>query len=209
MNEEHELERLVIKNIETVERSCKILTETIDPEFNNMLTSLVKVEFPKIFPGWDLGIDLSRESDLPFEFNPQEWYFKKSGASCYFSVGFNSWDTLPCFSYLAYCTNIENVGPGIWFCENDEFEERFSPDSKFEKEICALYVNNKARLDDAGFEFRDDALYRPFQLDLTTISQDWPNLTPDSIRPLLDALESISQVTDIFDGLVKHLTGRP
>lgn len=208
MNEELDLEKLVIKNIETLERSCKILAETIDPEFNDLLTLLVKVEFPKIFPGWDLEIELSSGSDYAFDFNPQEWFFKKSEACCYFNVDFNEWGGLPFSSYLAYCTNIENVGPGIWFCENDEFKEKFSPESEFKKEICALYVNNKATLKAAGFEFRDDALYRPFQLDLTTISEDWPHLTPDSIRPLLDALESVREVTDIFDGLVKRLTGR-
>lgn len=207
MNEEHELEKLVIKNIEAVEGSYKVLTEKIDPEFINKLTALIKVEFPKIFPGWDLGIDLSEGGDYPFEFNPPEWFFKsKKGACCYFSVGFNGWEMLPFLSYLAYCTNVENVEPGIWFCENDEFDEKFSPD--FEKEICTLYVNNKVKLDKAGFIFRDDALYRPFQLDLATISADWPNLTNDSIRPLLGALKSICEVTDIFDGLVKRLTGQ-
>lgn len=206
MNEEHELEKLVIKNLNIIEQSNKILYDRIDPDFRSKLNGLMKLAFKKYFPEWELSLEPrdKRKDSYLFQFYPQEWCFgKKRGAFCHFNVPDKDRGDLYIDADLAYCTKVEDVPLGIWFCANEEFKKKFSPD--FEKAICDLYVNNKARLNDAGFEFRDDALYRPFQLELATISKDWPNLTPDSIRPLLDALESVREVTPLFDGLVKRL----
>lgn len=72
------------------------------------------------------------------------------------------------------------------------------------------YINAEEweKLDAAGIKLKNDRLYHPYQIDIKKISADWPNLTADSIKPMLDALQNISQVTDIFDALVKRLTGQ-
>ena len=52
MNEEHELEKLVIKNLEIVEQSRRLIHETIDDGFKRKLESLLVPQLECLFPGW-------------------------------------------------------------------------------------------------------------------------------------------------------------
>lgn len=208
MNEENELEKLVIKNLEIVEQSRKLIHGTIDSEFKRKLESLLVPQLEYLFPGCVNEFYLFTR-DCAINVYAPTWYYEKTDAWCLFSVDFLEWERYKkVFSYLAFCTNLENVTPGIFFESNKKFHNKFSVD--WEKEIGELYNRgkNQKRLDAAGFMLKDNRLYRPFQLEPATISEDWPNLTTDSIKPLLDAFKSVSEVMDIFDGLVKRLTGQ-
>lgn len=202
MNEENELEKLVIKNLEIVEQSRKLLEDTVEPEFKKKLLNLLEGQLRQILPGWYVYSDKLIGANV-LTIDKKSWCFDKSW--CTFSIGFDSgkWRTS---SYIAALSNVGNTGPKIIFESDDGFNKKFNVD--FRSEAQHLYLTHKERLDAAGFQIEDNKLYVPFQLDHEKISAEWPHLTADSIKPLLDALQSVSQVTDIFDDLVKRLTGQ-
>lgn len=202
MSEENELEKLVIKNLEIVEQSRKLLDATIDPEFKKKLRNLLEGQLRQILPGWYVYSDKLMGGNV-LTIDKKTWCFDKSW--CTFNISFDSgkWHTP---SYIAALSNVGNTAPKIIFESDDGFNKKFNVD--FRSEVQDHYLTHKERLDAAGFKIEDNTLYMPFQLDLEKISADWPHLTTDSIKPLLDALESVSQVTDIFDDLVKRLTGQ-
>lgn len=203
MNEEYELEKLVIKNLKIVEQSRKLIHGTIDDEFKRKLEGLLVPQLEYLFPGCVNEFWLFSKDCAINVFTPN-WYHEEDDTWCVFSVDFLEWERYKKFlSYLAFCTNTENVTPGIFFESNKKFREKFGLD--WGDEMGKLYTSEK-KLEAVGFILKSNRLYRPFQLEPAKISMDWPNLTTDSIKPLLDAFKNVHEVMDIFDGLVKRLT---
>lgn len=200
MNEEHELEKLVIKNLEIIEQSRKLLYDTIDPEFKKKLKKLIVCELPQILPGFYVYHDHFKDNVL--DIDKDSWKFGNSW--CTWSISFDPVNWKP-FSYLWLLSNIDKTNPKILFESDREFNKKFNVN--FGIEVQTLYSTHKERLDTAGFQIEDNKLYVPFQLELETILADWPNLTVHSIKPWLNALESVSKVIDIFDDFVKRITG--
>lgn len=202
MNEENELEKLVIENLEIVEQSRRLLSE-IDRRFKDKLESILEPQFVFFFPTWMYTFGL-HDKWCYVEIYPKNWEFEEAIASL--SIDFHKWELGNKLTYLSYCANFEHSDPGIFFNLNKKFMEKFNVDLR----KVRYYINAEEweKLDAAGIKLKNDRLYHPYQIDIKKISADWPNLTADSIKPMLDALQNISQVTDIFDALVKRLTGQ-
>lgn len=142
MNEEYELEKLVIKNLEIVEQSRKLIHGTIDDEFKRKLESLLLPQLEYLFPGWVNEFWLFSK-DCAINVYAPNWYYKNADAWCVFSVDFLEWDRYKKFlSYLAFCTNTENVTPGIFFDSNKKFREKFGLD--WGDEMGKLYTREKS-----------------------------------------------------------------
>lgn len=212
MKEEIELQKLIIGELDVIEKSRKLLREPINGNFKREFSRLMPGEIRKILPGWRAEIDLKENCD--FDFFPEDWKFSRdendqtTPPMCYFMIAFydwNKWQGEEYLTYLEYCTGAHDTSPHITFTCNSEFQDKTSlSDDEFYSSIKKLYVDNEDVFDREGFIFDDDDnyLYRPFKLNPKDISESWPKLTVQAVQPLLDAIRGVKGTYEIFNNWV-------
>lgn len=197
-NTEQELARLVLKNLDMVEKSWNLLSE-IDAEF------LEKIN--KKFEQWYEEVKQNTAW-------PRSLGNKKDQEGIWFGLGLKGWfkkiDTytkdatwVSLFTELVRDEDSEVIQTGIYFGFTRNF---FKLNARESKDFMQKQFKKYPELSQANFQYvsEDIKIFLPVKLNLEKLVEEYPDYA-DAFLPLEEALDTVTKYMPVFKAIAKDL----
>lgn len=200
MKEQNELVRLSIQNADVTEKAFNLLDE-VDKKRLKELDAFADKALEKLFPDWE-RICTWHEDGGELSFWPKGWRVAPDddNAGAWFTIGASEDEP---FLWLNAFTG--TTGGRIYFeFDADRTLHGLTP-KPWRTKKAAFFAAHEADLRKAGFCCEDGGIYRPFNLEVETLAEAWPDPGDEVFEPVRKALEDISSVVPLFEGFVAEL----
>ena len=200
-NVERELGKLVLSNLEMLEKSYGFLVQ-IDVQFYEKIENQFNAWYEdfKKNSGWHKKPGNKKNQDAIWYCLGEKYDNKKSNIDID-------------YSWLSACTGIakyddgETIEYGIHFGFNRDY---FNFTAKTAKQFMQDQFANYPELKEVGFQYivgssEHRTIFLPTQLDLKLLIEEYPDYEDQALQPLSDALDKIKNHQAVFDGIAKKL----
>ena len=200
-NVERELGKLVLSNLEMLEKSYDFL-QKIDVQFYEKIENQ--------FNAW--YEDFKKNSEWPKNLGNKKdqdaiWYcFGEKYDNKRYNIDINySW--LSAFAGIAKYDDGETIECGIHFGFNRYY---FNFTAKTAKQFMQDQFENHPELKEVGFQYIVESgetrtIFLPIKLDLKHLIEEYPDYKDQVLQPLSDALDKIKNHQAVFDDIAKEL----
>lgn len=200
-NVERELGKLVLSNLEMLEKSYGFLVQ-IDVQFYEKIENQFNAWYEdfKKNSGWHKKPGNKKNQDAIWYCLSEKYDNKKSNIDID-------------YSWLSACTGIakyddgETIEYGIHFGFNRDY---FNFTAKTAKQFMQDQFANYPELKEVGFQYivgssEHRTIFLPIQLDLKLLIEEYPDYKDQALQPLSDALDKIKNHQAVFDGIAEKL----
>lgn len=200
-NVERELGKLVLSNLEMLEKSYGFLVQ-IDVQFYEKIENQFNAWYEdfKKNSGWHKKPGNKKNQDAIWYCLGEKYDNKKSNIDID-------------YSWLSACTGIakyddgETIEYGIHFGFNRDY---FNFTAKTAKQFMQVQFANYPELKEVGFQYivgssEHRTIFLPIQLDLKLLIEEYPDYKDQALQPLSDALDKIKNHQAVFDGIAEKL----
>jgi hypothetical protein len=200
-NVERELGKLVLSNLEMLEKSYGFLVQ-IDVQFYEKIENQFNAWYEdfKKNSGWHKKPGNKKNQDAIWYCLGEKYDNKKSNIDID-------------YSWLSACTGIakyddgETIEYGIHFGFNRDY---FNFTAKTAKQFMQDQFANYPELKEVGFQYivgssEHRTIFLPIQLDLKLLIEEYPDYKDQALQPLSDALDKIKNHQAVFDGIAEKL----
>ena len=200
-NVERELGKLVLSNLEMLEKSYGFLVQ-IDVQFYEKIENQFNAWYEdfKKNSGWHKKPGNKKNQDAIWYCLGEKYDNKKSNIDID-------------YSWLSACTGIakyddgETIEYGIHFGFNRDY---FNFTAKTAKQFMQDQFANYPELKEVGFQYivgssEHRTIFLPIQLDLKLLIEEYPDYKDQALQPLSDALDKIKNHQAVFDDIAKEL----
>ena len=200
-NVERELGKLVLSNLEMLEKSYGFLVQ-IDVQFYEKIENQFNAWYEdfKKNSGWHKKTGNKKNQDAIWYCLGEKYDNKKSNIDID-------------YSWLSACTGIakyddgETIEYGIHFGFNRDY---FNFTAKTAKQFMQDQFANYPELKEVGFQYivgssEHRTIFLPIQLDLKLLIEEYPDYKDQALQPLSDALDKIKNHQAVFDGIAEKL----
>lgn len=200
-NVERELGKLVLSNLEMLEKSYDFLQQ-IDVQFYEKIENQFNAWYEdfKKNSGWSKNLGNKKDQDTIWYCLGEKYDNKKSNINIDYS-----W--LSAFTGIAKYDDGETIEYGIHFGFNREY---FNFTAKTAKQFMQNQFENHPELKEVGFQYivepgEKRTIFLPIQLDLKQLIEEYPDYEDQALQPLSDALDKIKNHQAVFDDIAKEL----
>nr|WP_311459521.1 hypothetical protein [uncultured Neisseria sp.] len=200
-NVERELGKLVLSNLEMLEKSYDFLQQ-IDVQFYEKIENQFNAWYEdfKKNSGWSKNLGNKKDQDAIWYCLGEKYDNKKSNINIDYS-----W--LSAFTGIAKYDDGETIEYGIHFGFNREY---FNFTAKTAKQFMQNQFENHPELKEVGFQYivepgEKRTIFLPIQLDLKQLIEEYPDYEDQALQPLSDALDKIKNHQAVFDDIAKEL----
>ena len=200
-NIERELGKLVLSNLEMLEKSYDFLQQ-IDVQFYEKIENQFNAWYEdfKKNSGWSKNLGNKKDQDAIWYCLGEKYDNKKSNINIDYS-----W--LSAFTGIAKYDDGETIEYGIHFGFNREY---FNFTAKTAKQFMQNQFENHPELKEVGFQYivepgEKRTIFLPIQLDLKQLIEEYPDYEDQALQPLSDALDKIKNHQAVFDDIAKEL----
>ena len=200
-NVERELGKLVLSNLEMLEKSYGFLVQ-IDAQFYEKIENQFNAWYEdfKKNSGWSKNLGNKKDQDVIWYCLGEKYDNKKSNIDID-------------YSWLSACTGIakyddgETIECGIHFGFNRDY---FNFTAKTAKQFMQNQFESHSKLKEVGFQYIVESgekrtIFLPIQLDLKQLIEEYPDYEDQTLQLLSDALDKIKNHQAVFDGIAKEL----
>lgn len=200
-NVERELGKLVLSNLEMLEKSYGFLVQ-IDVQFYEKIENQFNAWYEdfKKNSGWHKKPGNKKNQDAIWYCLGEKYDNKKSNIDID-------------YSWLSACTGIakyddgETIEYSIHFGFNRDY---FNFTAKTAKQFMQDQFANYPELKEVGFQYivgssEHRTIFLPIQLDLKLLIEEYPDYKDQALQPLSDALDKIKNHQAVFDGIAEKL----
>ena len=200
-NVERELGKLVLSNLEMLEKSYGFLVQ-IDVQFYEKIENQFNAWYEdfKKNSGWHKKPGNKKNQDAIWYCLGEKYDNKKSNIDIDYS-----W--LSAFTGIAKYDDGETIEWGIHFGFNREY---FNFTAKTAKQFMQNQFENHPELKNVGFQYIVESgekrtIFLPIQLDLKQLIEEYPDYEDQALQPFSDALDQIKNNQAVFDGIAEEL----
>ena len=200
-NVERELGKLVLSNLEMLEKSYGFLVQ-IDVQFYEKIENQFNAWYEdfKKNSGWHKKPGNKKNQDAIWYCLGEKYDNKKSNIDIDYS-----W--LSAFTGIAKYDDGETIEYGIHFGFNRGY---FNFTAKTAKQFMQDQFANYPELKEVGFQYivgssEHRTIFLPIQLDLKLLIEEYPDYEDQTLQPLSDALDKIKNHQAVFDDIAKEL----
>ena len=200
-NVERELGKLVLSNLEMLEKSYGFLVQ-IDVQFYEKIENQFNAWYEdfKKNSGWHKKPGNKKNQDAIWYCLGEKYDNKKSNIDIDYS-----W--LSAFTGIAKYDDGETIEYGIHFGFNRDY---FNFTAKTAKQFMQDQFANYPELKEVGFQYivgssEHRTIFLPIQLDLKLLIEEYPDYEDQALQPLSDALDKIKNHQAVFDDIAKEL----
>ena len=200
-NVERELGKLVLSNLEMLEKSYDFLQQ-IDVQFYEKIENQFNAwhEDFKKNSGWSKNLGNKKDQDAIWYCLGEKYDNKKSNIDIDYS-----W--LSAFTGIAKYDDGETIEWGIHFGFNREY---FNFTAKTAKQFMQNQFESHSKLKEVGFQYIVESgekrtIFLPIQLDLKQLIEEYPDYEDQALQPFSDALDQIKNNQAVFDGIAEEL----
>ena len=200
-NVERELGKLVLSNLEMLEKSYGFLVQ-IDVQFYEKIENQFNAWYEdfKKNSGWHKKPGNKKNQDAIWYCLGEKYDNKKSNIDID-------------YSWLSACTGIakyddgETIEYGIHFGFNRDY---LNFTAKTAKQFMQDQFANYPELKEVGFQYivgssEHRTIFLPIQLDLKLLIEEYPDYKDQALQPISDALDKIKNHQSVFDGIAEKL----
>lgn len=200
-NVERELGKLVLSNLEMLEKSYGFLVQ-IDVQFYEKIENQFNAWYEdfKKNSGWHKKPGNKKNQDAIWYCLGEKYDNKKSNIDID-------------YSWLSACTGIakyddgETIEYGIHFGFNRDY---FNFTAKTAKQFMQDQFANYPELKEVGFQYivgssEHRTIFLPIQLDLKLLIEEYPDYEDQALQPFSDALDQIENYQAVFDDIAEEL----
>lgn len=200
-NVERELGKLVLSNLEMLEKSYDFLQQ-IDVQFYEKIENQFNAWYEdfKKNSGWSKNLGNKKDQDAIWYCLGEKYDNKKSNIDIDYS-----W--LSAFTGIAKYDDGETIECGIHFGFNREY---FNFTAKTAKQFMQNQFESHSKLKEVGFQYIVESgekrtIFLPIQLDLKQLIEEYPDYEDQALQPFSDALDQIKKCQAVFDDIAKEL----
>lgn len=200
-NVERELGKLVLSNLEMLEKSYDFLQQ-IDVQFYEKIENQFNAWYEdfKKNSGWSKNLGNKKDQDAIWYCLGEKYDNKKSNIDIDYS-----W--LSAFTGIAKYDDSETIEWGIHFGFNREY---FNFTAKTAKQFMQNQFESHSKLKEVGFQYIVESgekrtIFLPIQLDLKQLIEEYPDYEDQALQPFSDALDQIKNNQAVFDGIAEEL----
>ena len=200
-NVERELGKLVLSNLEMLEKSYGFLVQ-IDAQFYEKIENQFNAWYEdfKKNSGWSKNLGNKKDQDVIWYCLGEKYDNKKSNIDIDYS-----W--LSAFKGIAKYDDGETIECGIHFGFNRDY---FNFTAKTAKQFMQNQFESHSKLKEVGFQYIVESgekrtIFLPIQLDLKQLIEEYPDYEDQTLQLLSDALDKIKNHQAVFDGIAKEL----
>lgn len=200
-NVERELGKLVLSNLEMLEKSYGFLVQ-IDAQFYEKIENQFNAWYEdfKKNSGWSKNLGNKKDQDVIWYCLGEKYDNKKSNIDIDYS-----W--LSAFIGIAKYDDGETIECGIHFGFNRDY---FNFTAKTAKQFMQNQFESHSKLKEVGFQYIVESgekrtIFLPIQLDLKQLIEEYPDYEDQTLQLLSDALDKIKNHQAVFDGIAKEL----
>lgn len=200
-NVERELGKLVLSNLEMLEKSYGFLVQ-IDVQFYEKIENQFNAWYEdfKKNSGWHKNPGNKKNQDAIWYCLGEKYDNKKSNIDIDYS-----W--LSAFTGIAKYDDGETIEYGIHFGFNRDY---FNFTAKTAKQFMQDQFANYPELKEVGFQYivgssEHRTIFLPIQLDLKQLIEEYPDYEDQALQPLSDALDKIKNHQAVFDDIANEL----
>ena len=200
-NVERELGKLVLSNLEMLEKSYGFLVQ-IDVQFYEKIENQFNAWYEdfKKNSGWSKNLGNKKDQDVIWYCLGEKYDNKKSNIDIDYS-----W--LSAFTGIAKYDDGETIECGIHFGFNRDY---FNFTAKTAKQFMQNQFESHSKLKEVGFQYIVESgekrtIFLPIQLDLKQLIEEYPDYEDQTLQLLSDALDKIKNHQAVFDGIAKEL----
>lgn len=200
-NVERELGKLVLSNLEMLEKSYDFLQQ-IDVQFYEKIENQFNAWYEdfKKNSGWSKNLGNKKDQDAIWYCLGEKYDNKKSNIDIDYS-----W--LSAFTGIAKYDDGETIEWGIHFGFNREY---FNFTAKTAKQFMQNQFESHSKLKEVGFQYIVESgekrtIFLPIQLDLKQLIEEYPDYEDQALQPFSDALDQIKNNQAVFDGIAEEL----
>ena len=200
-NVERELGKLVLSNLEMLEKSYGFLVQ-IDAQFYEKIENQFNAWYEdfKKNSGWSKNLGNKKDQDVIWYCLGEKYDNKKSNIDIDYS-----W--LSAFTGIAKYDDGETIECGIHFGFNRDY---FNFTAKTAKQFMQNQFESHSKLKEVGFQYIVESgekrtIFLPIQLDLKQLIEEYPDYEDQTLQLLSDALDKIKNHQAVFDGIAKEL----
>lgn len=200
-NVERELGKLVLSNLEMLEKSYGFLVQ-IDAQFYEKIENQFNAWYEdfKKNSGWSKNLGNKKDQDVIWYCLGEKYDNKKSNIDIDYS-----W--LSAFTGIAKYDDSETIECGIYFGFNRDY---FNFTAKTAKQFMQNQFESHSKLKEVGFQYIVESgekrtIFLPIQLDLKQLIEEYPDYEDQTLQLLSDALDKIKNHQAVFDDITKEL----
>lgn len=200
-NVERELGKLVLSNLEMLEKSYGFLVQ-IDAQFYEKIENQFNAWYEdfKKNSGWSKNLGNKKDQDVIWYCLGEKYDNKKSNIDIDYS-----W--LSAFTGIAKYDDGETIECGIHFGFNRDY---FNFTAKTAKQFMQNQFESHSKLKEVGFQYIVESgekrtIFLPIQLDLKQLIEEYPDYEDQTLQLLSDALDKIKNHQAVFDDITKEL----
>ena len=200
-NVERELGKLVLSNLEMLEKSYGFLVQ-IDAQFYEKIENQFNAWYEdfKKNSGWSKNLGNKKDQDVIWYCLGEKYDNKKSNIDIDYS-----W--LSAFTGIAKYDDGETIECGIHFGFNRDY---FNFTAKTAKQFMQNQFESHSKLKEVGFQYIVESgekrtIFLPIQLDLKQLIEEYPDYEDQTLQLLSDALDKIKNHQAVFDGIAEKL----
>lgn len=200
-NVERELGKLVLSNLEMLEKSYGFLVQ-IDAQFYEKIENQFNAWYEdfKKNSGWSKNLGNKKDQDVIWYCLGEKYDNKKSNIDIDYS-----W--LSAFTGIAKYDDSETIECGIHFGFNRDY---FNFTAKTAKQFMQNQFESHSKLKEVGFQYIVESgekrtIFLPIQLDLKQLIEEYPDYEDQTLQLLSDALDKIKNHQAVFDDITKEL----
>jgi hypothetical protein len=200
-NVERELGKLVLSNLEMLEKSYDFLQQ-IDVQFYEKIENQFNAWYENFKKNseWPKNLGNKKDQDAIWYCLGEKYDNKKSNIDIDYS-----W--LSAFTGIAKYDDGETIECGIHFGFNRDY---FNFTAKTAKQFMQDQFANYPELKEVGFQYivgssEHRTIFLPIQLDLKLLIEEYPDYEDQALQLLSDALDKIKNHQAVFDDIAKEL----
>ena len=200
-NVERELGKLVLSNLEMLEKSYDFLQQ-IDVQFYEKIENQFNAWYEDVKKNseWPKNLGNKKDQDAIWYCLGEKYDNKKSNIDIDYS-----W--LSAFTGIAKYDDGETIECGIHFGFNRDY---FNFTAKTAKQFMQNQFESHSKLKEVGFQYIVESgekrtIFLPIQLDLKQLIEEYPDYEDQTLQLLSDALDKIKNHQAVFDGIAKEL----
>ena len=200
-NVERELGKLVLSNLEMLEKSYDFLQQ-IDVQFYEKIENQFNTWYEdfKKNSEWPKNLGNKKDQDAIWYYLGEKYDHKIHNID-------NGYRWLSDFTGIAKYEDGETVEVGIHFGFNREY---FNFTAKTAKQFMQNQFESHPKLKEVGFQYIVESgekrtIFLPIQLNLKQLIEEYPDYEDQALQPFSDALDQIKSNQAVFDGIAEEL----
>ena len=200
-NVERELGKLVLSNLEILEKSYDFLQQ-IDVQFYEKIENLFNPWYEdfKKNSRWPKNLGNKKDQETIWYYWGEKYNYKNANIA-------NGYSWLSSFTGIAKYEDGETVEVGIHFGFNRDY---FDFTTKTAKQFMQDQFENHPELKKVGFQYIVESgekrtIFLPIQLNLKQLIEEYPDYEDQALQPFSDALDQIKSNQAVFDGIAEKL----